>query len=453
MTESAIKWYEERIFFYRFGLGPKGHYMPNLKGGARTFLKNRLKEQERALMNSAGLPSHQDACAAIGSSRKSRRIMRAELQARISHSIGVQISLHERLVYFWSNFFGINAARGRVSMATVGEWERNVVRPNIMGRFSDMLEKTVRHPAFIFSLDNQGSVSPASPYGRNSGSSFNENLGRELLEIYTVADPQLFNQNDVVSMSLAFTGWSFTSTSQARTFSWGGSPDRLGQFIFQSRWSHPTDLTIMGRRFSGTGEQRCRSIIDFLANHPSTAFNIAKRMCEHFISDTPPTSLINRLADRFIETGGNLYETTLALITSDEAWTLPLQKIRLPYETFVASCRAMDIGWHHSEMNPFLYAMQGLSNLPWHADTPFGFADRNMCWMTPNMIRIKSECFQAVVSRLYDNRKINIKPVSFARNQLRLKNADSTIKAIRRLRNRRKWALTCVFLSPEFNLR
>ena len=454
MTQQIDQWHDERVFFYRFGFGPIGQWMPNLKGGARLYLANLIRNPEIALIKSEGLPTHQEACAAIISSEDARRINNIEVLTRIEKNILERTGIHERLVHFWSNFFGVSSETSMVARATVGEWERNTIRPNILGSFYDLLLGTIQHPAFISCLENQRSVSPVSPYGKRSGKSYNENMGREILELYTLGDATIYAQIDVEQISLAFCGWSFTSIAQASSGAWGGHPDRIGQFIFQHRWSHPHKINILGQSFSGNGIKRCEDILRFLTHHEATSRHIAIRLCRHFISDDPPEKLINKIASTFYETQGDLLQTTLCLVEANEAWDLPLQKIRTPYETFIAACRAINTGWQHEEMRPIFSALNSLKNYPWRSESPSGYSDKNACWLTPNTIRVKAECLQVVMSRLYDGNHISHQPTRFARRSFRIDGTHATVRQVRRLQRRsRRWGMVGIFLSPEFNLR
>ena len=134
-----------------------------------------------------------------------RQIYLNEAKARIDAALGSEIGFVERLVWFWSNHFCVSADKIQ-SMS--GAYEREAVRPHVLGRFQDMLAAVESHPAMLFYLDNTVSIGPNSVAGINRTRGLNENLAREILELHTLGVRSVYTQEDVVRFANVLTGWS-----------------------------------------------------------------------------------------------------------------------------------------------------------------------------------------------------------------------------------------------------
>ncbi len=138
-----------------------------------------------------------------------QRLFRAEAMARFNAQMKAGAGLVERLVAFWSNHFAVSVAKGQGLRATAGAFEREAIRPHVLGKFSDLLIAVESHPAMIFYLDNQRSIGPGSNAGRFDGKGLNENLAREILELHTLGVDGGYAQPDVTALARIITGWSF----------------------------------------------------------------------------------------------------------------------------------------------------------------------------------------------------------------------------------------------------
>src|SRR5216683_3060517 len=247
-----------------------------------------------------------------------RQLFRNEARARFDAAINADIGLVERLVWFWSNHFCVNAD----ATVMAGGYEREAIRPHVLGRFKDMLLAAEGHPAMLLYLNNEQSIGPDSVAGVNRDKGLNENLAREILELHTLGVRTVYAQADVTNFAKIITGWTMLPTRD--------NPEHGGEFVFNPRMHEPGEQTLIGKTYPGGGVQQGRSVLTDLARHPATAKHIATKLARHFIADEPPPALIERLTQRFLDTDGDLKEVTKALIAAPEAWSPEQAKIKRP---------------------------------------------------------------------------------------------------------------------------
>ena len=287
------------------------------------------------------------------------------MSARIDKQMQVQIGFVERLVMFWSNHFSMTVNKVEAVRGTFGQWERDVIRKNVLGKFHDMLRETYNHPAMIAYLDNDNSIGPNSQRGIEWGVGLNENLARELMELHTVGSGGGYTEADVTAMAKILTGWSYVRGWEADNRFEGGTPQNRGQFIYRPRWHEPGAITLMGKRYAPAGKDQCEAVLLDLARSPGTAEHIAFKLVHHFITDEPTPAMVDPIKQAFLDSDGDLKAVALALINLPEAWSLPFEKIRTPYEMTIAQYRALseryslDDGWMLTEP---LYALR---QMPW----------------------------------------------------------------------------------------
>jgi uncharacterized protein (DUF1800 family) len=380
-----------RIAFQRFGLGPKPGGPERIGGDAKGALLEELDRPNSALISSATLPSYRKACAV--SQRDfdvSYEVFHQERRARAKQALKPEIGLLERLVTFWSNHFSMTIWKGQAILGTIGQLERDVIRPNILGSFSKMLLGVMRHPAMIAYLDNDDSIGPRSPIGKAWGAGFNENLAREILELHTVGVGGGYTEGDVTNFARIITGWSYVRGWEADNRWNGGTPENRGQFIFRADWHEPGGIELMGKRYSAGGIEQGEAALRDLAVHPKTAEHLAFKLILHFLTDEPTEAMVNPLATAFLESGGDLGAMTRALVELPAAWSLPLKKIRTPYELAIAQFRATGTDFPAPDDEwAFTEPLRALDNLPWEYGPPDGFPDESAAWLNPDAMRVR----------------------------------------------------------------
>jgi uncharacterized protein (DUF1800 family) len=295
-----------------------------------------------------------------------RQLFRNEARARFDAAINAEIGLVERLVWFWSNHFCVNAD----ATVMAGGYEREAIRPHVLGRFSDMLLAVEGHPAMLFYLNNEQSIGPGSVAGVNRDRGLNENLAREILELHTLGVRTVYAQADVTNFAKVLTGWTILPTAT--------NPDHGGEFAFLGRAHEPGPQTMIGNVYREGGVEQGRAVLADLARHPSTAKHVAAKLARHFIADYPSAMLVDRLTQRFLDTDGDLKEVVAALVAAPESWMPEQAKIKRPNDWIVAVLRATG---ESGEIPRILQAGNLLGEPLWRPPAPKGFSDDNAAWL------------------------------------------------------------------------
>ena len=242
--------------------------------------------------------------------------------------------LEEVLTDFWFNHFNIYLDKG-ADRYLVTEYERDVIRPHVLGKFKDLLEATAKSPAMLFYLDNWQSVGPDSPQvrGKKGARGLNENYGRELLELHTLGVDGGYTQHDVTEAARCFTGWTILQ------------PQRGGTFAFNKRMHDEGEKTVLGVKIpAGGGMEDGEKVLDIVAHHPATAHFISKKLAMRFVADDPPAALVDRMAQTFLKTGGDLRAVMKTMLESKEFFSEGAfrSKLKSPLEVVASAVRAVN---------------------------------------------------------------------------------------------------------------
>jgi uncharacterized protein (DUF1800 family) len=383
------------IALNRFGMGAKPGGIIRIRADAKAALVAELNTPNIATITATGLPTYSQVCQAVETDFGVEQAYKErELSARIAKHMLPEIGFVERLVLFFSNHFSMSINKGGAIRATIGQLERDVIRKYVLGSFSTMLIGVMKHPAMLAYLDNADSIGPNSPIGQAWGVGLNKNLARELLELHTLGVSGGYTEADVTALANIITGWSYVRGWEADGRYNGGTPSNRGRFIFRSTWHEPGTQTLLGTAYSDTGITQGGAALTAMARHPSTAQFIAFKLVRHFITDSPTPALVDPVANAFRTSGGNLKTTALALINLPEAWTLPLTKLRTPYELQIAEMRALNRRYPENDRWPFSEALSALRHLPWERPAPDGYADESVYWIGPDAMRVRMETAQ-----------------------------------------------------------
>ena len=367
-----------------------------------------------------------------------QKTFRAEALARLQRALMADCGFTERLVTFWSNHFCISAAKGELARIWAGSFEREAIRPHVLGRFGDMLKAVEQHPAMLFFLDNQQSLGPDSRAGQNRKRGLNENLAREIMELHTLGVGGGYTQSDVTSLARIITGWTFAGRQ--------GQLGTPGTFVFNANAHQPGPQILLGNTYAEDGLVQGEAALADIARHPSTAKFIATKFARHFVADDPPPSLVARLQEVFRKTDGDLLALATTLVDSDEAWQASSTKIRSPYEYLVAAGRLL--GQIPDEPSRYLGGLNLLGQPLWAPSGPNGFPDTNAAWAAPEGMKLRLDVAAQVASKLGDH----VDP----RDLLELVAADASSQETRHTIERaesRQQALALLLMSPEFQRR
>jgi uncharacterized protein (DUF1800 family) len=356
----------------------------------------------------------------------------AELQAsRILRAVYSERQLQEVMVDFWTNHFNVFAGKG-ADRWLLTSYDRDTIRPNAMGNFSELLLATAQSPAMLFYLDNFQSVSPNASNGpgyfgnqrqgaqrnplgqlmrggaqnrslprmsndpqqqrpqQQARRGINENYARELMELHTLGVDGGYTQKDVQEVARCFTGWTIFAprggAAAAQAMPNGPRAEMLrenaGRFFFNPRVHDDGEKVVLGQKISsGGGVKDGLRVLDILAHQPATAKYIATKLVRYFVSDTPPPALVDRVAAAFSKSNGDIRATLRSIFFSPE-FNSPeayRAKVKRPFELAISAIRTLGgetnggPGLHQwiARMGEPLYGFQ----------TPNGYSDAAESWV------------------------------------------------------------------------
>ncbi len=361
-----------------------------------------------------------------------QRIIRAEARARFAAARTAEIGFVERLVWFWSNHLCVSSF---VVPVTAGGYEREAIRPHVLGRFADMLVASASHYAMLEYLDNARSVGPNSVAGLVGKVGLNENYARELLELHTLGVRSGYTQDDVTSLAKVLTGWTFIGPVV---------PGHGLEFVFSPRLHEPGPQVVLGKTYAETGMNQGRAVLVDLARHPATARHLATKLARHFVADDPPPALIGRLARRFLDTDGDLKEIAKALVEAPETWETPPTKLKRPNEWLTAVRRALPDA--PGDVVRGLQVRLDMGEPLWGPPQPEGFLDLQASWADGLAQRLD------IAARNGERMADSVDAMDLIETTLGPLASTDTRRAVARAESRAQ-AITIALMAPEFHRR
>jgi uncharacterized protein (DUF1800 family) len=311
---------------------------------------------------------------------KNPQMVVTELQrAKLLRAVYSDRQLYELMVDFWENHFSIFANKDDDRYLLTG-FDRETIRPFVMGRFRDLLGATAHSPAMLFYLDNWRSSVPR-PYPAKDGKpagvdgGLNENYARELMELHTLGVDGGYTQKDVQEVARCFSGWTIQK------------PNEQGLFLYRPGLHDDGDKVVLGHKIlSGGGIADGERVLDILATQPATARFIATKLARRFISDDPPPAVIDRAAAVFLKTDGSIRETLRAIVTSPEFFSPSAYraKVRSPFEYVAAALRVTSAETDGDR--PILDFIGRMGQPLFGRITPDGYADRAERWLSSGAV-------------------------------------------------------------------
>lgn len=292
--------------------------------------------------------------------------------AQLARAIYSNRQLQEVMVDFWFNHFNVFGAKNAINF-WLNDYE-NTLRTHALGNFRDLLEVTASHPAMLMYLDNQLNTAPNSPGAKGAYHGLNENYARELMELHTMGVDGGYTQDDIIALARIFTGWSFNYRSQRG--------DKNG-FVFSDNRHDQGEKVFLGQKFTAEGKQEGEKALDILATHPATARFISYKLAQYFVADRPPESLVDNLAQKFLDSNGNIKVVLDTLIHSSE-FNDPRyykQKFKTPYQYIVSLARMSEV------QQPDFKRLKGMLNqlsMPMYlCIPPTGYKNTQDAWLNP----------------------------------------------------------------------
>ena len=352
-------------------------------------------------------------------------------QAKLIRAVYSERQLEQVLVDFWFNHFNVFIGKGADRWLTAS-YENEAIRPHVLGNFRDLLGAVARHPAMLFYLDNWTSTAPGVEFGRRDMEPYadraireqglppggvatlmlrergmdtgaieraierrqryagrssrrpprfadpdeaarrglNENYARELLELHTLGVDGGYTQQDVVEVARCFTGWTLL-------------PLHAGQgFVYVNELHDRGKKVVLGKTIKGKGLAEGEAVLDMLAAHPSTARFVSEKLARRFVSDDPPASLVDRMADSFLDSRGDIPTVLRTMFYSAEFWAAEYRaaKIKSPFEFVASALRATeaDLGARPAT----LHLLRRMGQAPYGAQPPTGYDDAAEAWVS-----------------------------------------------------------------------
>lgn len=335
--------------------------------------------------------------------RQSREAYVASVGARTASALQSTTPVVERLVHFWSNHFAVSVDK-LTTVGMAGSFEADAIRPNVLGRFEDLLVAALRHPAMLLYLDQAQSIGPSSPAGLRAAArqprprprGLNENLAREILELHTLGVRSGYTQDDVTELARALTGWTLPSDDATPAGAGADASPSAPTFRFVPALHEPGARTVLGQRHAEGGESQALAILHHLATSPATARHVATKLARHFVADDPPPALVQRLSDTFLRSGGNLPSLYRELFEAPEAWAPASLKFKSPWEWSISSLRAL--GRREVPANQVVNMLGQLGQPVWRPGSPAGWGDVTTTWAAPDALLRRVEMAQRLAS-------------------------------------------------------
>ncbi|HEX8879920.1 MAG TPA: DUF1800 family protein, partial [Candidatus Acidoferrum sp.] len=330
-------------------------------------------------------------------SKRPARVVAELAMAKVTRAIYSERQLQQVMDDFWFNHFNVFAGKGE-DRYYLTSYERDVIQPHTLGKFRDLLVATAKSPAMLFYLDNFLSADPraaerqamlrarrqarygpfgrpwpprppVNPQGKKNERGLNENYGRELMELHTLGVDGGYTQKDVTEVARCFTGWTIDK------------PRIYADFKFDERLHDPDAKIVLGKKIHAGGMKDGEQVLDLLVHHPSTAKFISTELARRFVSDNPPPALVNRMAETFQSSDGDLRAVMKTMIWSPEFWSREAYraKIKTPFELVVSAARAL--GTDVDTPLPLVQWVGRIGEPLYQSQPPTGYSDKAETWV------------------------------------------------------------------------
>jgi uncharacterized protein (DUF1800 family) len=331
-------------------------------------------------------------------SKRPQRVVEELAMAKTLRAVYSERQLQQVMDDFWFNHFNVFAGKGEVKWYLTS-YERDVIQSHSFGKFHELVTATAQSPAMLFYLDNFLSADPNAaqriaaqratrqqmrrgPYGypprprpqqgqnkKPQQRGLNENYGRELMELHTLGVDGGYTQKDVTEVARAFTGWTIEK------------PREYPQFKFDERVHDPDPKTVLGKKIHSGGIKDGEEVISLLSKNPNTARFISTKLARRFVSDTPPSALVDRMAKAFQKSDGDIREVLHTMIYSPEFWSREAvrAKVKTPFELVVSSVRAL--GTDVDTPMPLVGWVGRIGEPLYQCQPPTGYSDKAETWV------------------------------------------------------------------------
>ena len=368
-----------------------------------------------------------------------QELYRQFINQKILRAAYTNNQLRELLTDFWFNHFNVSLTKNQCA-SFVPAFERDVIRPNVTGKFNDLLLATAKSPAMLIYLDNfSSSGQPAAvrndsvqTKGGNKNrkaqvkkkqGGLNENYAREVMELHTLGVDGGYDQNDVTQAARVLTGWTIAPMGED---GYGAGMKKLmdnvgetnlekrgfvhqGDFLFVPTRHDNGEKTVLGKRFSANGGyEEGVTLLTMLAHHPSTAKFISKKIATRFVSDQPSPRLIDRMAKTFIKTDGDIKHVMITMVSSPEFWKVDAlrEKTKSPFELAISAVRSLDA--QITQPYQLFSWINKMGQKMYYYQAPTGFPDRGQYWINTGALLNRMNFGLALASQRIPGIKVDL---------------------------------------------
>jgi len=380
-----------------------------------------------------------------------QELFRQLINQKILRSAYTNNQLQEVLTDFWFNHFNVSLTKNQCAEYVLS-YERDVIRPNVLGKFEDLLTATAKSPAMLFYLDNFSSSGPASSNPmmasnlkylqedmmqkgdvvkankinqleknrKNQG--LNENYAREIMELHTLGVDGGYTQSDVTEAARVLTGWTvFPYGDKAAGNQMQKLIERVGEenlkkrgfvhegdFVFVPTRHDGGEKQVLGKKFTGEGYNEGVELLHMLAHHPSTARFISKKLAVRFVCDNPLQSLIDKMSKTFLDKDGDIRQVLITMVSSPEFWTKDAvrEKTKSPFELAISTVRSLDAKVYQPYQ--LFTWINKMGQKIYYYQAPTGFPDRGQFWINTGSLLNRMNFGLAMASQRIPGIKVDL---------------------------------------------
>ncbi len=348
--------------------------------------------------------------------KDSNEIVNTLMEVKLLRAAYSERPLAEQLDDFWFNHFNVFIYKDLVRWYAI-PYERDAIRPRVLGKFRDLLEATAKSPAMLFYLDNSSSADPRAferlkqrpphasrqPSGKlpptGSRRGLNENYGRELMELHTLGVGGGYSQQDVINVARSFTGWTIRS------------PREVPEFYFDERLHDPNPKRVLGKNIHSGGIKDGEHVLDLLSKDRHTAHHISLELAQHFISDEPPEALVARMAKTYEKSKGDIRAVMTTMIYAPEFWSRAAfrSKVKTPFELVASTIRAL--GANVEKAQPVTQWVARIGEPLYQCQTPNGYSDKAASWVSTGSLLNRMNFAIALSNNKVQGAHVELKPL------------------------------------------
>lgn len=373
--------------------------------------------------------------------RPQKELYRQFISQKILRAAYSNNQLQELLTDFWFNHFNVSLGKNQCA-EFVPAYERDVIRPNVLGKFETLVLETAQAPAMLAYLDNFSSTAPEensrNPKGYRQSKSdttvkakirkpkkrgLNENYAREVMELHTLGVDGGYSQQDVTQAARVLTGWTiYPMSNKGYRGAAKRSPAKFsgakleqrgfvhqGDFLFAANRHDTREKTVLGKYFpAGGGYQEGVDLLQMLANHPSTARFICRKLAVRFVNDNPDQGLVDKMSQTFEKTEGDIRQVLITMVSSDEFWAKDAlrEKIKSPFELAISAVRNInaDIEQPYQLYNWIAKMGQKI----YYYQAPTGFPDKAEYWVNTGALLNRMNFGLALATQRIPGVRVNL---------------------------------------------